>query len=69
MLTEKKMDSMTKVCGIPIRIINIINELPNVTQKDKEYIEKYDRKFNFYDVGTLYFTTLSMIIILKNYFL
>ena len=61
MLTERNMNSMTKVCGIPIRIINMIYEMPNISQQDKDFVEKYDRKFNFYDIATLYFITLAMI--------
>lgn len=61
MLTERNMNSMTKVCGIPIRIINMIYEMPNISQQDKDFVEKYDRKFNFYDIATLYFITMAMI--------
>lgn len=60
-MSENNMNSMSKICGIPIRIINMIYEIPNLSQADKDFVIKYDRKFTFFDMTILYIITLIMI--------
>lgn len=59
MLTESNMNRLTTMCGVSLCIINIVHSVG--LSPDKLIVEKYDRKFNFYDIFSLYMTTLAML--------
>lgn len=61
MFSERDMSKLTSICGIPLRVINMIHDMQRLSAEEKAVVEKYDRKFNFYDIASLYFMVLIMI--------
>jgi hypothetical protein len=61
MFSDRNMSKLSSICGIPLRVVNMMHEMQNLSSEDKAIVEKYDRKFNFYDIISLYFMTIVMI--------